>query len=241
VDNLDKEIKKLRNLRQNKEKSNEELEVMAKEQSEQTEILDSLTFCLPEEKDFALNLLKKYLSESSIVSFSERDTLKHLIDLEILLERVKKFINNEQAKANPTIPLQFLSQVTELTNQIIEIKERLGLSQKEEQRNILEEWTKLKEKALAYYKENSGCNVVRCPECKKLFMILKDVRNYTSEKITFFKKTMLYNKEMYSWLDQGIITKEQLAKALGVSIDYVILIYENIYKNESKESIIDDK
>ena len=232
MDNLEKEIKRLRNLKQNQEKSEEELILLAKDKLEKQDILSSLTFCLEDEKEYARNLLEKYLSESSLESASEKDTLKHLIDLEILLERIKTYLNTEYGKANPAIPIAFIQQVTELTNQITELKVKLGLSQKEEQKNVLEEWNKLKAKALAYYKENAGCNVIKCPECKKLFMILKDVRGYTSEKIKFFRRTLLYNKEMFSWLDKKIVTKEQLAEAFGVSVDYINLIYENIYKND---------
>jgi hypothetical protein len=232
MDNLEREIKKQRNLVQNKSKSEEELELIAKESLQRQEILGSLTFALDDEKSFAINLLNKYLEESSLESASEKDTLTHLIDLEVLLNRIKKQLNTEYGKVNPAIPIAYIEQVTELTNQIMELKKSLGLSQKEEQKTILDEWTKLKNKALAYYKENEGCNVVKCPECKKLFMLLKDVRNYTAEKITFFKKTILYNKKLYELYDKKAITLEQMTEVLGVSADCIELIYNQIYLND---------
>ncbi len=234
---LEKEINRLRNLRQNKDISEEEIEQLAKANIERQEILSSLTFCIDEvEKKFAQNLLEKYLSESSLESTAERDTLRQLIDVEVLIERIKKFLKTEYAKSNPAIPTQMLDQLTNLNNQLLELKEKLGLTKKEENKNILEEWNKLKNKALAYYKENSGCNVIKCPECKKLFMILKDVRQYTAQKIPFFKRTMLYNKKLFELYEQNRVTIEEMAVILGVSNDYITYIFDNIYKNDTKNN-----
>ena len=152
--------------------------------------------------------------------------------MEVLLERIKKQLNNEYGKANPTLPIAFIQQVTELTNQIIDLKEKLGLSKQKEQQTVLDEWNNLKVKALNYYKESAGCNVVRCPECKKLFMILKDMKSCIETKLPWFKKTLLYNKKLFELYDQRRITLEEMATIFGVSIDYIIYIYENIYSND---------
>jgi len=236
MNNLDKEIKKQRNLVQNKDKTEDELSSIAKESLNRQEIVGSLTFCLEGEKSFALSLLNRYLSESSLETSSEKDTLTHLIDLEVLLNRVKTQLNNEYSKANPTIPIAFLQQVTELTNQITDLKTKLGLSKQKEQKDVLQEWENLKAKALAYYKEHAGCNVVRCPECKKLFYILKDMKGHTVEKMPFFRKTLLYNRPLFEMYDQHRLTLEEMTTILGVSVEYIIYIYENEYKNEKKQT-----
>ena len=119
---LDEAANKIRNLTQNRGKSEEELRQTAAKGLEKKEILNSLTFCLPDEKKYAIGLLNKYLDESTLESASEKDTLCHLIDLEVLLERIKKQLNTEYGKVNPTIPIPFIQQVTELINQIMELK-----------------------------------------------------------------------------------------------------------------------
>lgn len=233
MDNLEREIKIISAQKQNQGKSEKELTSIAKENLERREILNSLAFCIDDkEKDFASTLLNKYLSESSLISTAEKDTLRQLVDCEILIGRIKEYLNTEYKKANPTIPIQLVQQLTELNKQIIELKEILGLSKREEQKNVLEEWNQLKEKALNYYKENAGCNVVKCPECKKTFMLLKDIRNYTAENIPMFKKTMLYNRKLFELYELGRITKEEISVILGVSPDYIDFIYENEYKND---------
>jgi len=233
MNNLEKEAKKLSHLTQYKDKSQEELLSIAKESLEKKEILGSLTFCIDDkEREFASTLLNKYLSESSLESTSEKDSLRQLVDIEVLIERVKAYLNTEYAKANPAIPVQMVEQLTFLNKQSIELKDKLGLTQKEEQKTVLDEWNKLKAKAVAYYKENAGCNIAKCPECKKLFMILKDMRGCTIEKLSWFKKTVLYNKPLFKLYDEKVITKEKLAEILGTSADYIDLIYETTFKND---------
>ena len=233
MDNLEREIKIVSTQKQNQGKPPEEIRNIAKDNLERREILGSLTFCIDDkEKEFASNLLNKYLSESSLESTSEKDTLRQLVDVEVLMERIKKFLNTEYAKANPAIPTNMVEQLTTLNEQITDLKEKLGLTKKEDQKTVLDEWNRLKAKALAYYKESAGCNVVKCPECKKLFMILKNMKDCTAEKIPWFKKTLLYNKKLFELYEQGRVTKEEMALILGVSNEYITLIYENTYKND---------
>jgi hypothetical protein len=89
LDNLERIKKQIKNLKQNKDLTNEELEVKVKEQITKQEILASLAFCIDDkEREFASDLLHKYLSESSLESTAEKDTLRQLIDIEVLLERI---------------------------------------------------------------------------------------------------------------------------------------------------------
>ena len=232
MDNLEREIKIVSSQKQNKGKSLEECTSIAKENLERREILNSLTGCLPSELEWAKGLLENYLAESSLSSYAEKDTLRQLIYLEVILERVKVYINKETEKANPVPPIQMLEQLQYLNKQIIEIKTILGLTQKEDQKTVLDEWNKLKTKALNYYKENAGCNVVKCPECKKLFMILKDMKSCVETKLPWFKKTILYNQKLYELYDQKKLTAEEMALIFGVSVDYITYIYETEYKND---------
>jgi uncharacterized C2H2 Zn-finger protein len=236
MDNLEREIKKIKNLKQNQGKSEEELTSLAKDNLEKQEIISSLKFCSTDkEREFALDLLGKYLTSKSFENPAERDTLRNLIDFEVILDRVKDYINTETSKANPVPPVQMIDQLQKFSEHIESLKDKLSLTQKEAQKNVLEEWDKLKAKALAHYKESAGCNVVRCPECKKLFMILKDIKGHTTEKITFFKRTLLYNKALFELYDKKIIDTAKMAEILGVSEEYIALIYENTYKNDKKE------
>jgi len=231
MDKIKKIIRSIRNLPQYKNLSEEELIKIAQQQAENKELVETLSFCLDDEKKFAKKLLENYLAERSFENFSERDTLMQLIGIEVLAERIKKFLKTEGEKANPSIPLQMVEQLTTINKQSMELKDKLGLTRKENT-NTLDEWETLKKKALTYYQENKGCNVAKCPYCQKMFMILKDMRGHHEEKLPIFKRTVLYNKELYEPYEKGIITKEKLASIQGVHPDYVEYIFENIYKNE---------
>jgi len=240
MDNLKREVKKIRNLKQNQGKSEEELNSLAKESLEKNEITNSLTFCLPEEKEFATNLLNKYLLESSISSFSEKNTLRNLIDLEILLERVKKFINNEQSKANPTIPLQFLEQVTELTNQIIEIKEGLGLVSKKDGKNdaskVIDDLTERFHKWINK-PENRSNYEFQCPKCAEIFLIRRRLDKEKDEVVDhpwFIDGGILFNKAIFEDLELGKISEDQAARFLNATLDYIKWIRQNYPLNQDK-------
>jgi len=232
MNELERTIKKLKNLPQYKNMAEEELNKIAQENLERSEILSSLTFCINEEEiKFAKNLLENYLAQSSFENFSEKQTLGQLIDQELLSKRMKDSLKTQYSAANPSIPLQMIEQLDAVIERIEGLKVKLGLSQKEKT-NALNEWAKLKAKALAYYKENQGCNVVKCPYCQKLFMLLKDIKNYTSEKLPWFRKTLLYNHKLFQLYEQNRITKEEMCIIFGVSSDYIDLIFENEYKNK---------
>jgi uncharacterized C2H2 Zn-finger protein len=225
-------IKQLRNLPQYKNKSEEELEAIAKTRLAKESIIDDLAFCKDDERDFAAELLEEYLAESSITSFSDKQLLSQLIDIEVLMARIKKELKKEYEKANATIPLHMSEELRNLTEQAYTLKERLGLTKDKEEQNTVEEWEKLKAKALAYYKESAGCNVARCPYCQNLFMILKDMRGHITEKLPIFKKTLLYNKRLFELYEKNVLTKDDLTTILGVGSDYVDLIFEKVYQVE---------
>jgi hypothetical protein len=233
MDRLEKKKNSLKNMKQYSNVSEEELLKIAQVKLDEEEIIDSLSFCLDSEKPLAKRLLENYLEEASFENYSERDTLIQLIGLEILAERIRQYLKTEGEKANPGIPLQMVEQLTNLSKQILELKEKLGLTRKENT-NTLGEWNKLKEKALNYYKENQGCNVVKCPYCQKLFMILKNVKDYTAGKIPWFKKTLLYNHKLFELYEQNRISKEEMCVIFGVSADYIDLIFDNEYKNNKQ-------
>jgi hypothetical protein len=235
VDSIDKIKTRIRNLKQNANLSEEEIEKLAQEQSDKLEIIGSLTFVLPAEMEFATDLLNRYLAESSIESAAEKDTLRQLIDVEVLLERIKAVLNTEYSKANPSIPVQMLQQVTELNKQILELKEKLGLVKKEDA-NFINTWETLKKKALKYYEEHSGCNTVKCPYCQQFFHLLIDRTDYKEIKSTWFKNSILYNKKVFDLYHNKVITKQDVAEVLGVSEMYVEYIYENLYLKESVEN-----
>jgi len=100
---LDVIINKLSHLTQNKNKSIEELTALAKEELNKKEIINDSFCATPEEEKFAKNLLKKYLSQGSIESESDKETLRQLIDQELIAARFKTLLKAQYSTANPGI------------------------------------------------------------------------------------------------------------------------------------------
>ncbi len=156
-------IKKLKNLPQNKNKTQEEMEVLADEELKKKEIISSTFAATPEEEKFAKELLNKYMSQGSIETETDKEGLRQLIGQEIIAERFNNLLKIQYSAANPAQDMYMVKQLDEVVERISILKKELGLTQSDRQSATwLAEWDKLKRKALAYYQEHKGCNVVKC-------------------------------------------------------------------------------
>lgn len=237
MDNLEKKINKLRNLKQNKDKTNDELVVLAKEEIEKKDVISSLTFCKDDkEREFAIDLLERYTKENSIESEADKDTLRQLIDMEILAERFKYLLKIEYEKSNPAIPLNMVEELRETEKNILEIKTQLGLTNKNrDQAGWIETWEDLRKKAIKYYEEHRGFNTIKCPYCQNLFHLLMRADKHEPIKSSWFRGTILYNIEVFKLFDEKRINIEEAANIMGVSSYYIELIYNEIYLKEKND------
>jgi len=231
-------IKKLRNLPQNSEKSDKEMEVLADEELQKKDIIENTFAATEEEEKFIKDLLKKYMSQGSIETESDKLTLQQLLCQELIAERFKHLLKVQYSAANPAQDLEIVEQLDKVVKRITELKIELGLSQKDRQSATwLAEWDKLKRKALNYYETHKGCNVVKCPYCSKIFYLLLKTEHLTSETCNWFRGTALYNKTLMELVHKEVITQEKAAEILGVNVLYVTKIYNEIYlKDIAKES-----
>jgi hypothetical protein len=239
VDNLEKKINKLRNLKQNKDKTDEQLELLAKEDLEKKDVISSLTFCKDDkEREFAIDLLERYTKENSIESEADKDTLRQLIDMEILAERFKYLLKIEYEKANPAIPLNMVEELRETEKQVLELKNTLGLTNKDKNNQTwLQDWKNLEKKCLNYYREHAAETYTRCPRCQHMYRLLMRVDNKEKVSATFFKKTKLYNHKLFSLYHEKRLTDVEVAEILGVSVQYINYMYSELFLMEKKEGL----
>jgi hypothetical protein len=244
---LNKKIKSLKNLPQYKNKTDEELEKIAQEQLEQEGIIGSLTFCIDDEEErFAKNLLQNYLAQSSFESFSERQTLCQLIDQELLAKRIKSNLKKEYDKDTHAVPLEQVEQLDAVVDRIEKLKEKLGLSQKKDEKNdaskiinnLLERFHKHANKP-----ENKSNYEFQCPKCLEIFLIrqrLDKITDEVKEHPWFIKDGVLFNREIFIDLELGKISIDQVARYLNATQDYIIWIKNNYKINEDIEEKEDD-
>jgi hypothetical protein len=228
----DKLFNKYKNLPQYKNLSEEELYKKVDEYLQKDEMLGSLTFAVnAEEKKFAQELLNRYLEESSLESAAEKDTLRQLIDLEILAERYKKILKTEYEKSNPAIPKDDVEQLRETEKQIQLLKKDLGLSSnRDDQVNnvakIIEDY-KIRLRKWINMPENRSNYTFQCHNCGETFLVRRRLDKEKDEIKThpwFIEGGILFNKEIFKDLTDGKITQEQAARYLDCSIDYLAWI-----------------
>jgi len=229
-------MRRLRGLKQNKEKTDAEIEKMADDKIEAYNLRTSFAGLKEEEIDKATELYLKYVTEFSLESLAEKSTLVNMVYKEILKTRIQEFIKTEGESKQGAIPLHMIEKMMELDAQILSDKEKLGMLKKKESGSFVEAMEELKHKVLNYYNTHGGEIYYKCPYCQQLSRQIMQLEGYEVEKATFFKGTTLYNVELMNLYHQKILTIEQVAKILGVHQKYVTFIYDNIYlrKDDSK-------
>jgi len=236
MQDIEKIKNQLRSLKQNKEKTEEEISFLAQQKLDEQNILDELAFCINDaEKKYAKNLLDQYLSQSSFENLADRDTIKQLVDMEILVERIKSYLKRAYDTANPALPTNLIQQLQFCNEQILKLKESLGLTSSDKnQQSWIADWDNLKKKCLAYHKIHGGETYTRCPKCQHMYRILMKVDDKEKVSATFFQGTKLYNKKLFALYHEKRLTQEEVAEILGVSVHYIAFIYEELFLKELK-------
>jgi translation initiation factor 2 beta subunit (eIF-2beta)/eIF-5 len=229
-------IKKLRNLPQNSEKSDKEMDVLAEEELKKKEIITNSFCATPEEEEFVKDLLKKYLGQGSIETESDKMTLQQLLAQEVIAKRFERLLKDQYSTANPAQSLDLIDQLDKVVERISYLKKELGLSVKDKEQNSwLQHWIKLEKKCLNYYKEHAAETYTRCPKCQNVYRLLMRVENKDKSSATFFKGTKIYNKKLFSLYHEKRISEVEIAEILGVSIQYIQYIYNEVFLSEKKE------
>ena len=225
----DKLLKRYKNLPHFKGLSDEEIMKKIDAKQLEEELANEFVGLSSDEKKKAILLYDKYVTENSFESLAEKTTLATLVYLEILTERIKLFIEQEGNDKNGAIPLKQVEQLGFTTQQITQLKEKLGMLKDSESDTALNLFNELKAKATKYYDEHAGETYVKCPYCTQLFRLLMKVDNLEPAQATFFRKTTLYNVKLMELYHHKKLTIEEMAEIFGVHAKYITFIYENIY------------
>lgn len=174
-----------------------------------------------EEIKLAKELEKKYLSEYNIETISDKNLLSNLIYLEVIhIAKLQKSAN-EFTVSNEALPWQFLDAIHKNINQIVEIKEKLGLAKKEEVTdNALQSLELLKKKFKIWAENNQASRTLVCPHCSQMVMLKIRTDKWEAQKHPFFKDRLLGNEHLIRLYKQGKLTREDVASILGTSADY---------------------
>ena len=237
---LEKTCKSLSNLPQYRDKSKQEIVEIAKKQiniKQQLKDLDITSmFIDKEEKKLAKELAKKYLQDFLIETVSDKNTLKTLIYLEILNNRLQNIINNLHSK-NKAVPLRLIESIHQNIDKISQLKEQLGLTKKEEQQNDAFKYIQELKKKFEIWRKNNPDRFCRCPYCGNLIKLKLRTEFYTPEKFNFILNNRPYNKVLFENYGKTVtIDKKFIASVLEVSEFYVDKMLKQLNKsNETEE------
>jgi len=229
------EIKKLSNLKQNKNLSDEQLEKLAQKNVVLSDLVNSGNFLDDAEKKLAKKIFEAYLEKLDYENFSDLSTLSTLVYNEILSLRVQKSINECTTKDGKAyISDKLLKSHTDLTKEILYLKEKLGINkeQKEDEFSALQ---LLKKRFHSWIQENrDSCTIAvpfTCQSCGrddvKMVLLRKIVKDFEAVDHPWFQGRFYINKYLIELVEAGKMTKEDCAKAHQVSVDHINFAIQN--------------
>lgn len=222
---LKKEIKRLSNLVNYKDKSFEELKSIASINLITKDFKNSPAFQydgndkdvikrLKEEQNLMLDRFKGYLNDYKIDKPSDLDTLKSLVFVEMLEIRIQKLIN--EFSFNGQFPSDKVTQqLISLQNQKASLKLKLGIDVKKEAQSELSKLEQLETRFKKYIEENRYEFTLDVPmicekcnhEAKYNYLLRKRVKDFDAIKNPWYVGRFFFNYEIIKDAKDGKITK----------------------------------
>ncbi len=176
-----------------------------------------------------------YMEKHSIESYSDMQLLEELIYREIqadsLKEKIKELQESDTVKEKALIPKSLRTQLNDYLDDIIEIKEKLGLFKEKETQTYYKKWQLTKEKFSKWLEENQASREFFCPHCSEAILLIVEKKHWEAKKHPWFEDRRLFNEHAIKLYLKDIITKKDCAKILGTSVDYVDWIIDKSQDN----------
>lgn len=239
---LEREIARLSNLKNYKDMAVEELDPIARinialREFHKNPLFDTTNPDGKKEQDLAEDRFRNYLENNEIESSSDIDTLKSLIFNEIFERRIQGELNklSQQGKYPPD---KLTKQLTDVQDQKLSLKVKLGIDKKEEEKDDLSAYQllhkRVDEHINTHKNEFSFGLGFECEKCQHknwdTFLMYKRVKDFDSVvKHPWYIGRFLCNYEILKDVKDGLITKEQ-------AIRYHLCSGEgNFYKPSSED------
>jgi hypothetical protein len=223
--NVQAEVKKLSRLKQYNNASEEQLEKMAQKNVVLRELVESGNFLEDSEKKLAKKIFEAYLEKLDFENFSDLSTLSTLVYNEVLSKRVEKSINKCSNKDGESyISDKLLKSHSDLTNQILHLKEKLGIN-KEVKEDEFTALGLLKKRFHQHIQENKNEFMLYVPfECQgcgkqdvKPVLLRKRIKDFDVLEHPMFSGRFWYSKVAMDMVKSGRLTKSEYAKIFSTS------------------------
>jgi len=226
----EKEIKDraraLKNLVSFKGKSEEYLLDKAKELLEKEKSDVDIVSMFTDRKEIrkARGLLAKYIEDYTIETISDKNTLKEVIYLEIVQQRLQEKLNEYYKSDSKAVPIAIIEIIHKNSEAILKLKISLGLSrEKQSKKTGFDVIENLKLRFKQWCKDNQASRTIICPyeKCGQMIMLRMNTDAWEAQKHPFFKDRLLANPHLIKLYVDGVVTKEDVAEILECSPDYV--------------------
>ena len=213
----------IKNLHQYKNFSEHELRKVAFNRALEklTDVESMLTKA--EEKKSAKSLLKKYLKDFTPESTSDINILRSVIFLEVLNIRLQSELNKRYDN-NEDVPLKMIEIMHRNLDEVLTLKKSLGItrdSKKLDQSSVDKKIASLRSQFDVWLENNQASRHRTCPHCGQMILLKMRMDIYDLQKHPFFKDRILGNTHLIEMYRKEKITKEDVAKVLEVSKDYI--------------------
>lgn len=220
---VDTEYNKIKNLRQYKNFTEQDLRKVAFSRAMIYHVdLDSM-LTKDEEKVIAKNLLKKYLDDFTPESTSDINILRSIIFLEVLNQRLQSELNKKYDN-NQDVPLKMIEIMHKNLDEVLTLKKSLEItrdSKKIDSSTVDKKIGMIRNQFKLWLENNQASRQRTCPHCGQMILLRMRMEHYDSQKHPFFKDRVLGNPHLIEMYQKEKITKEDVAKILEVSPDYV--------------------
>jgi len=190
------------------------------------------------ERNFAKKKFKEYKGNYHLDSFSDLQLLEYLVYRETIHERYKRKIGelskNKEVKEKNIIPKHLLIALNDNLEQILILKDKLGLFEEKKGEDEYKAFQILEKKFEVWKANHIEERKVICPFCSQIFFLNIRTDKYKESGLKLFKNKVLCNEHLWKCYKEGKITKEDFAQILNVSSDYIDWLESKIYDKPSK-------
>ena len=238
MNDLQNEIRRIKNLKQNKNKDKSTLEQIAQKNIwlKQTNI--SERFTSKEDKKLAEKIFEDYLSNYMFENWTDVQNVADLVFEEITKLKIQQQISEITADENTKfVPDKLIDSLHKIEDIIYQLKEKAGIVGKKEQ-NDLTALQELEKKFKIYISQNRNEFTLYAPiVCKQCgnkdvepILLRRRVKDFEALKHPFFSGRFWYNRRGIELVKANIWTKEQYAWVFHTSVKYVNWVLVNEHK-----------
>lgn len=227
---LNKEIKRISNLQQNKGASDAVIEAQAKINIWKRQISIEDKFKSADDKILAKKLFDDYLKNYEFDSYSDMNILSDLIFNEVLKNSIQGFLSKASADETKTyISEKQIKSLHDIEVRVIELKIRLHIISDGEGETELNALQMLQKRMTKYIEFNRHEFEFICPDCGQPTLLRRRCgkKDFETLKHPFFCGRFYYNPRGMALVKAGIWTKEQYAWAFHTHADYVTWCIKN--------------